>query len=61
MVVRFEFNLEAWIQDVVVEGDSLEDCKEKLLQMSVEELIEEGYVKDSNITDVVYDIEEDEE
>lgn len=61
MVVRFEFNLEAWIQDIVVEGDSLEDCKEKLLQMSVEELIEEGYVKGSNITDIDYDIEEDEE
>lgn len=57
----FDFNLSAWIRDLEIEADSLEEAKEKFLERSVSDLIDEGYVKDYDITDLDIDIEEDEE
>jgi hypothetical protein len=47
--VTFDFSLDAWIQNVEIEADDIEEAKEKLNKMSLEELVEEGYVKDFNI------------
>ena len=52
MRVKFGFNLQAWISGVEVEGNSLKDCREKLLRMTVEEILEEGAVRESDISDI---------
>lgn len=71
MKVKFNFNLEAWIQDVEIEAGSMEEAKNKLYGMTVQELIEAGYIHTSDLDDVegeivektikvkVYDIEYD--
>ena len=52
MVVKFNFNLEAWIEGVEIEADSEEEAKEKLYRMNAQELIEAGYVNTSDVDDV---------
>lgn len=52
----FDFSLDAWIQCLEIEADSVEEAKEKLCKMSIEDLIENGYVKDFAIKDL--DVEE---
>lgn len=52
MIVKFNFNLEAWIEGVEIEADSEEEAKEKLYRMNAQELIEAGYVNTSDIDDV---------
>lgn len=75
MKVRFNFNLEAWIDGVEIEANSEEEAREKLYQMTFKELVEEGYDRNSTISevegeviektlkvrafDIDYDIEED--
>lgn len=56
--VTFDFSLYAWIQCVELEADSVEEAKEKLRKMTVEDLIEEGYVKDFDIKDLDYSVED---
>ena len=58
MKVKFNFNLEAWIQDVEIEADSMEEAENKLYGMTVQELIEEGYIHTSDLTDVEGEIVE---
>lgn len=58
MKVKFNFNLEAWIQDVEIEADSMEEAENKLYRMTLEELIEEGYIHTSDLTDVEGEIVE---
>ena len=48
----FDFNLEAWIQDVEIEADSYKEAENKLYKMTVEELIEAGYIHTSDLDDV---------
>lgn len=52
MKVKFNFNLNAWINGVEIEADSEEQAKEILFGMPFSELIEEGYCKDFSITDL---------
>lgn len=53
MKFKFDFNLSAWIQNVEVEAASLEEAKEKLGQMSIEDMIDnEGSIKQTDITDL---------
>lgn len=53
MKFKFDFNLSAWIQNVEVEAASLEEAKEKLGQMSIEDMVDnEGYIKQTDITDL---------
>ena len=52
MIVKFNFNLEAWIEGVEIEADSEEEAKEKLYRMNAQELIEAGYVNTSDVNDV---------
>ena len=58
MKVKFNFNLEAWIQDVEIEADSMEEAENKLYGMTVEELIEAGYIHTSDLDDVEGEIVE---
>lgn len=52
----FDFNLEAWIQDVEIEADSYEEAENKLYKMTVEELIEAGYIHTSDLDNVDVEI-----
>ena len=52
MKVKFNFNLEAWIQGVEIEADSIEEAENKLYKMDVQELIEAGYINTSDLYDV---------
>jgi len=59
--VTFDFNVSAWIRNLEIEADSYEDAERILNSMSLDDLVSEGYVKDFQITDKDYDIEEDED
>jgi len=52
MKVRFNFNLEAWIDGVEIEANSEEEAREKLYQMTFRELVEEGYDRNFTTSDV---------
>ena len=52
MKVRFNFNLEAWIDGVEIEANSEEEAREKLYQMTFRDLVEEGYDRNSTISEV---------
>jgi len=64
MKVKFDFNLNAWIQNLEIEADSEEQAKEKLLSMSLEDMVEAGaYIKasdvdlvDTEITEATYTV-----
>lgn len=58
MKVIFNFNLQAWLKGVVVEADSEADAEAKLMKMSLEDMLEYGFVKDSDISDIESEIEE---
>ena len=49
MKVKFDFVLEVWMQGVEIEADSYEEALRKLYAMDVEDLISEGYIKESDI------------
>lgn len=52
----FDFNLQAWIQGIEIEADSYEEAESKLYRMTVEELIEAGYIHTSDVEDVDVEI-----
>lgn len=52
MKVRFNFNLEAWIDGVEIEANSEEEARDKLYQMTFRELVEEGYDRNFTTSDV---------
>lgn len=58
MVVNFNFNLEAWIKSVDVEANSVEAAKEKLMSMSLQDLIDADnfYAGEVSVTAVDYNI-----
>lgn len=51
MLVNFNFNLEAWVKNVEVEADSIEEATEKLKQLSFLELVE-GSVSDFTLENI---------
>ena len=53
---KFDFNLEAWIQGVEIEAESYKEAESKLYKMTVEELIEAGYIHTSDLDDVDVEI-----
>jgi len=59
MKVKFDFNLNAWIQGIEIEADSVEQAQEKLSSMSLEDMIEAGAcIKDSDVESVDAEITE---
>ena len=61
MKVKFNFNLNAWIQNVEIEADSIEEAENKLYRMDVQELIEAGYINTSDLDDVEGEVIEEDE
>lgn len=53
----FDFNLEAWVRGVEIEADNHDEAINKLLKKDVSELIELGYVHDSDLSDIDYEKE----
>lgn len=51
MLVNFNFSLEAWVKNVEVEADSMEEATEKLKQLSFLELAE-GSVSDFTLENI---------
>ena len=51
MIVKFDFNLEAWVRSLKIEANSEEEAYDKLMQMSLEEMINEseGFYVDSEM------------
>ena len=52
MKFRFNFNLEVWMDGIEIEAKSEEEAIEQLYKMSVREYFEEGYDRESDISDV---------
>ena len=52
MEFEFDFNVSAWLQGVKIEAASLEEAKELLYRKSLADLVEEGIVRQSDITDI---------
>lgn len=70
MKVTFDFVAQVWLKDLTIEADSIEDAKEKLSQLaaygmfkvseeteSAIEVINPGYVKDVELSDIDYAVE----
>ena len=55
----FEFSVDAWIKGVEIEADTYQEAEDKLYRHTLEDLIEKGYVKDSNISDIDCEVEDD--
>lgn len=54
MEFEFNFNVSAWMQGVKIEAASLKEAKEKLGRMSLVDLVSEGTVKQTDITNLDY-------
>lgn len=61
MIFTFDFNLSAWIQDLKIEAENYDEAMEKLRTMSAYDIVDEGYVKNTDITDLDYTTDEEEE
>lgn len=48
----FNFSLDAWVKSLEIEADSLEEAKEKLFEMCIEDLIDRAWVKDFSIKEL---------
>lgn len=57
---NFSIDVDSWLE-IDVEANTSKEAKEKLMGMSLEELIEEGYVKGFDITDIDCELMEDED
>lgn len=50
-VFKLNFNLNTWIDNFTIEAASKEEAIEKLYTMDVKDIIEEGYIKESDVSD----------
>lgn len=57
----FDFDLDVWVRGLEIEADSYDEAEEILRTMSANELLDEGYAKQWDISEVDYSVEEDEE
>ena len=57
----FDLSVDAWINGLEIEAETYDDALESLHLMSLDELIEKGYVKDFDLKNIDYEVEEDEE
>lgn len=49
MVVKFNFNIEAWIKELQIEAESEQEALDKLNSMTLAEILEAGAIVDSTI------------
>lgn len=52
MKFKFDFSVDAWIQNVEIDAATEEEAKAKLINMDLADLVDEGYVKDFSVDDV---------
>jgi len=52
MKFKFDFSVDAWIQNVEIDAATEEEAKAKLINMDLADLVDEGYVKDFTVDDV---------
>ena len=57
----FDLSVDAWIKDITIEAESYDDALEELHLMSLEKLIEVGYVKDFSLANIDVEVEEDDD
>ena len=57
----FDFAVQAWIKGLEIEAETYEEAEEELLSMSLEKIVDKGFVKDSDISDIECEIEDDNE
>lgn len=55
----FDFDLDAWIQNLEITADNYEEALEKLKSMKIEDIIDEGYCKRFDINDIDCESDED--
>ena len=48
----FDISVDAWIRNIEIEADSYEEALQELRLMSLEELIDKGFVKDFDISNI---------
>ena len=51
-IYDFNFSLDAWVKSLEIEADSLEEAKEELFEMCIEDLINKAWVKDFSIKEL---------
>lgn len=49
---KVDFNLSAWVTNLEVEANNSKEAMEKLLNMSIEDILEEGCIKDYEVNDI---------
>lgn len=49
MIVNLDFNLNAWVKQLTLEASSEKEAIEKLMSMSLEEIVEAGAIINSNL------------
>lgn len=52
MKFRFNFNLEVWVDGIEIDAKDYDSAVEELYKMAVKEYFEEGYDRNSHISDV---------
>lgn len=52
MKFKFNFSVDAWIQNVEIDAATEEEAKAKLINMDLADLVDEGYVKDFTVDDI---------
>ena len=57
----FDFAVQAWVKGLEIEAETYEEAEEELLSMSLEKIVDKGFVKDSDISDIECEIEGDDE
>ena len=50
----FDFAVQAWIKGLEIEAETYEEAEEELLSMSLEKIVDKGFVKDSDISDTAF-------
>ena len=55
----FDLDLDCWVSGIEIEADSLEKAEDALRNMSAEDIIDAGTIKEFDVNDV--DVEEDED
>ena len=57
----FNFSLDAWVKSLEIEADSLEEAKEKLNEMSIDDIVDEGFIHSFNIKDLDVTVDDDDD
>ena len=52
MRVKFDFNVSAWLNEVEIDANSIDEAKEELRKMSLLDLVRDAQVKQLDITDL---------